>query len=303
MTSLQIELFLSVAKHLNFTKASVENHISQPTTSRQIALLENELGVKLFQRDKNTVKLTAGGKLIANEFEYFKKNFASLLDTVKNLKDEISGKLSIGYMSYLNTSIFVYPLIAAFLKLLPNIEIRMESATFSVLRERLTKKEYDIIFTYNFDMRLMENILYKKCYPVSHVIVMPSTHPLASKRDLPLSALSGETFLLPEPAESKGRGSDVLTICEKFDIRDINLQNSCSIEDMMFGVLMGKGIALVSSSNICFFDEKYTCIALPDIDVTTFIAAVWNSGNRNHVLSLFTDFISESPSIDVFFHK
>lgn len=59
MNSHQIELFLSVAKHLNFTKASEKNHVSQPTTSRQIAQLEDEWGVELFTRNQNTVRLTA----------------------------------------------------------------------------------------------------------------------------------------------------------------------------------------------------------------------------------------------------
>lgn len=301
MTSQQIELFFSVAKHLNFTKASAENHISQPTTSRQIALLEEELGVKLFHRSKSAVSLTTGGRLIAKELEYMQRSFLSLLETVRNIKDEISGRLCIGYMSYLNTDIFVHPLVTEFLKRYPNVEIRLESATFSVLRERLLRGEYDLIFTYSFDMRHMDDVLYKKCYPVSHVIAMSSTHPLANKRDLKLEDLSGETFFTADPSDSKGRHGDIHSMCERFNIRDVTVKSSGSIESIMYNVVTGKGVAMVSSANTCYLDERYTCIPIPEIDVTTYIAAVWNAGERSHIVSLFTDLVTENTSIDVFF--
>ena len=67
MNSQQIEYFLSAAKHLNFTKAADEFYTSQPTVSRQIALLEEELGFELFKRDKGNLRLTIGGAIMAQE--------------------------------------------------------------------------------------------------------------------------------------------------------------------------------------------------------------------------------------------
>ena len=55
--------FLSVAKHLNFTRAAQECHIAQPAISEQISSLEKELGVQLFERGARSIRLTAAGEV------------------------------------------------------------------------------------------------------------------------------------------------------------------------------------------------------------------------------------------------
>ena len=61
MTSSQIRCFLAAAKHLSFTKAAEELFLSQPGLSRQISAFEDELGVSLFTRGRNFIKLTSAG--------------------------------------------------------------------------------------------------------------------------------------------------------------------------------------------------------------------------------------------------
>ena len=55
--------FLSVARHLNFTRAAQECHIAQPAISEQISSLEKELGVQLFERGARSIRLTAAGRI------------------------------------------------------------------------------------------------------------------------------------------------------------------------------------------------------------------------------------------------
>lgn len=61
MNTIQLECFVTVAKHLNFSKASEELKITQPAVSHQIRSLEEELNVKLFQRTSKSVSLTPEG--------------------------------------------------------------------------------------------------------------------------------------------------------------------------------------------------------------------------------------------------
>lgn len=65
MNTVQLECFLAVAEHLNFSKASRELKITQPAVSHQIQSLEEELGVKLFVRTSKSVALTQEGILFA----------------------------------------------------------------------------------------------------------------------------------------------------------------------------------------------------------------------------------------------
>lgn len=296
VNSRQIELFLSVAKHLNFTKASEENHVSQPTASRQIAQLEEEWGVELFYRDQNTVRLTAAGSAIAAELAQMQGQFNTLLASVKNTRESVSGSLSIGYLSYLNTDIFIYPLITEFAKRYPNVKVTVEPAVFSVLGEGLTKGDFDVIFIYSLDLCFVRRVRHINCCPVSHMIAMSSSHPLASKKDIQPSDLSGETFLLPESRWRKSRENDVLKVCKRCSIENVRFGTASSVEDVITKVRNGAGVALVTSDNPCFFDSRYVCIPVPDVGASNYIAAVWSIAYRNPVIPVFTELASERVS-------
>lgn len=296
MNSRQIELFLSVAECLNFTRASQENHVSQPTVSRQIAQLEEEWGVELFYREQNTVRLTAAGSAIAAELKLMSKQFHALLDTVRDTKESVSGNLTIGHLNYLNTDVFVYAIIAEFSKRYPNVKIKVQSASFPALKEGLINGDYDLIFIYSLDLCFVKNVQHINCCPVSHMIAISSTHPLADQKETHLSDLSGETFLLPESQWQKNRENDIRNICKRFHIENIRIQNTSSIEDMMVHVRAGTGIALVTSDNSCFFDSRYLCIPVPDIGASNYIAAVWSANRKSGIISAFTDLINKRIS-------
>ena len=61
MNTIQLECFVAVAEHMNFSRASEELKITQPAVSHQIRTLEEELGVKLFKRTSKSVSLTPEG--------------------------------------------------------------------------------------------------------------------------------------------------------------------------------------------------------------------------------------------------
>lgn len=69
--SIQIEYFLTVSKYLSFTKAAEALYVSQPAISRRIAMLEEQLGIKLIQRTKRTVELTEAGRKFQSFFEEY----------------------------------------------------------------------------------------------------------------------------------------------------------------------------------------------------------------------------------------
>ena len=67
MTTQQIHFFLEAARCLNFTEAARNLYVTQPTLSKQIALMESELGIQLFYRRGRTVSLTSAGLLLRTE--------------------------------------------------------------------------------------------------------------------------------------------------------------------------------------------------------------------------------------------
>ena len=300
MNSQQIEYFLSAVRHLNFTRAADEHCTSQPTISRQIALLEEELGFELFKRDKGGLRLTVGGAIMAQEFSKSNQIIRDAIERVELVSDGLEGEISIGYFTGMNTDRYVYPPTLDFMGEYPSIKVTMESMSFSGIRKNLESGEFDIIFTLSFELPAIQDVMHIECYPVSAIIAMSSSHPLAGKENLTEQDFSGQTFLLPTPEESRPINSVVQESLRQIGITNVNMRNMNSIESMLIGIRSGAGVSLVDSSIDLFFDNRYRCFRLSighDFNVAV-IVAVWKKNNLNPVIPIYLERLKEYLGIE-----
>ena len=184
MTTQQIELFLSLANHLNFTKTAKEFFTTQPTVSRQISLLEEEMGFPLFVRSKKEVRLTYQGAIMVQKCREALEAIQSGIREVMNLNLNGDMDLKIGSLEGMDLDIFVAPTAAYFNKRYPNVTISIERRSFGELRDRLDNGLLDLIFTLSFETRYLRDIVYDQYYPVQAGILMSAGHPLAGKQHL-----------------------------------------------------------------------------------------------------------------------
>lgn len=84
----KIGYFLSVAKHLNFTKAAQECHIAQPAISRQMSSLEEELGFALFDRSSRKVRLTPAGQSFYTSMMRFVNDYDNGVEQLRHISKE-----------------------------------------------------------------------------------------------------------------------------------------------------------------------------------------------------------------------
>lgn len=130
-----LKYFLMVAQEENITKAAQLLHITQPTLSRQLMQLENELGVKLFERSNHSIILTNDGLLLKRRAQ----EIVSLSEKTKkelSIETEISGEIEIGSGEFMSFSLFS-DIISAFCKQYPNIHFNIYSGNADVIKERL----------------------------------------------------------------------------------------------------------------------------------------------------------------------
>ena len=95
----QLRYFIAVAEHLNFTEASKRLFVAQPAVSQQIAGLEKSLGLKLFIRDKHSVKLTPAGRVFLNDAIDLLSRSEEAEKRVKKAASGEVGQLSIGFLN------------------------------------------------------------------------------------------------------------------------------------------------------------------------------------------------------------
>ena len=98
MNTRQIEYFLAVADELNFTRAAEKLYVSQTAVTQQIKTLEEQLGVRLFERTKKKVMLTPAGEVFRGESQELLHHIDAITEKVKMTSAGFSGVLSVGFV-------------------------------------------------------------------------------------------------------------------------------------------------------------------------------------------------------------
>lgn len=135
--------FVALAQQLHFAKAAAQLHISAPTLSRNIRMLEEEVGAVLFDRNKRTVQLTKQGKAFEvyahNTLTEWQRFRASMSETGANLSGEIAL-----FSSVTATYSFCYQLLRAIAKTYPQIEVKLSTGDPALAVEKVQVGEADI---------------------------------------------------------------------------------------------------------------------------------------------------------------
>ncbi len=138
-----LNYFLAIAREESFTRAAEQLHVTQPTLSRQIAQLEEELGVELFARSNHNIILTGDGMILKRRAQ----EILSLADKTKRdflHKDEnLEGVISIGSGEFLSTR-YLTDCIAAFRKRHPLVRYEFYSGNAGNIRDYIERGLLDI---------------------------------------------------------------------------------------------------------------------------------------------------------------
>lgn len=304
MTSQQIQYFLSAAKHMNFTKTAEEFFTSQPTVSRQVAMLEEELGFPLFYRSGKNLRLTPGGMVMMAEFTQQQTAIQSAIQRVSQINSGFEGTLRIGFLSSFDTDYYVYPPSLLFSSRFPNVKLTMEGASFAPLRQRLYSGEYDFIFTYDFELPYLQNAKNQTVYKTGCSLVASPQHPLAGKTQLTAADLRGQTLIQPLSHHVEGWAVAIYEMlargfgCTPDDFNSITVRIADTLETKQFLIRAGAGIGITGNCANYAYDNRYTLFPVPH--ETLGIVAVWHEDNFNPAIPLYLQALSEIPEIDVF---
>ncbi|VAW94816.1 RuBisCO operon transcriptional regulator CbbR [hydrothermal vent metagenome] len=196
VTFRQLKVFEAVARHLSYTRAAQELHLTQPAVSMQIKQLEESAGLPMFEQLGKKVYLTEAGK----EMYSYSRNIAAQLseaeDVLEQLKGVRRGHLDISVATTANY--FATRLLAAFVSEFPDVTFSLDVTNRASLLRQLDMNEKDLVIMgrppdeMNLDTDMfMENPL---------VVIASANHPLAKKRKLELAELANESFVIREQA-------------------------------------------------------------------------------------------------------
>lgn len=190
-----LRYFLTVVREESITKASEVLHITQPTLSRQLAQMEEEIGVKLFDRGTRKIKLTNEGILLRRRAE----EILQLVDkTEKELveqEEQVEGKISIGCGETASVQL-LSELIDSFRQKYPRVTFDIFTATADLVKEQMDKGLLDIgLLLEPIDMEKYDFI--RLNIKEKWVVLMRPDDPLSEKEAVNAKDLSALPLILP----------------------------------------------------------------------------------------------------------
>jgi LysR family transcriptional regulator, nitrogen assimilation regulatory protein len=189
----QLRYFLHAAKAENITQASSKAWISQSAISRQIKLLEAELGVLLFERRARGVKLTDAGVALVRRAELLLQDADDLQHDVRATKKEPTGTLRIGTPTSLRTLLLV-PFIVQYHLLYPNVLIVHRHGTSKSMRDALAEGDLDIAIT--SDTEALDPFIVKPMLSEALCLVGPTGARLRADRPVSVKRIAAHSLIL-----------------------------------------------------------------------------------------------------------
>lgn len=189
----QLSYFLEVAEHSSFSKASHHLHLSQPTLSKMVKSLEDELGVLLFDRSTRRIHLTDAGEVVQAHAQMIMKSLENLSYALTDMTQMKKGKLTLGLPPVIGASFFP-KIIAQFHQLYPNVKIQLVEEGGKLVEQSLLEGGIDLgVVVLPVDEEIFEVV---PLVERELMLVVNTDHPLANKSQVSLLDLKEESFIL-----------------------------------------------------------------------------------------------------------
>jgi LysR family transcriptional regulator, low CO2-responsive transcriptional regulator len=243
VTLRQMRVFATVARHLSFTRAARELHLTQPAVSQQIKLLEAEVGLPLFEQIGRKVQLApAGAELLryANQAIELLREAGEALAAMRGLK---RGVLKLGAVS--TAKYFAPSLLSAFAPAYPEVTIKFSVGNREEVIRLLAANEIDLVIM-GRPPRELDTVAAFAKHP--HCIIAPPSHPLAQRRRIQLKQVAKEPFIIRE--EGSGTRASMERVFRERGIPFNTSMEVSSNETIKQAVMAGMGLSFLSAHTV-----------------------------------------------------
>lgn len=293
-----VRYFCVLADELHFGRAAERLSITPPSLSQQIARLEQQIGIKLFDRSPRKVELTAAGRDLLPLARRLQDDHEQLLSWARAMRrDAEAPLLRVGVVAA-GAGALTTAAISTTLQKVPNARIEMRRLGFFDVAEDLEAGRVDVVFAPS-PLRLPPRVRVEKLWREPRVLVVPANHPLAGRESIGILDTSGEIFVAaaggvpeivdwwlvdPRPDGSRPRRGPTAD----------------SVEGLLELVAAGAGVNIAGeSASRHYRREELAYVPIADIEPAT-IALCSLVDTRNPMVPVFRETASAlSPLVDV----
>lgn len=293
MDSLQISCFIAVSQTRSFSRAAKLLYKSQPVVSRQIIALENELGVRLFNRSARAVTLTDAGEIFYTRIQKISSDYSNLLETMRSTQSGYVGEIRIHVHSGHVYGSTLVPIVEGFQKRYPNIKVLLQSSHTRDARRALEDMQADFVYARWQDysgFRDFEGCIVSR---LALGALVPNGHCQAGKKspDVCLKDFRDELFITYPDSVVPGHTRRLERWCMESGFEP-NLVSAPDTNTALLWLEAKKGIGLVNQEHIFTRYSEFSFVELPELGFEDG-AVIWNKNNDNHSLELFKAYIEK----------
>ncbi len=236
----QLRYMVAVARQGNFSRAAEQCHVSQPSLSQQIQKLEDELGERLFDRLKTTVKLTAHGELFLRRAHRILDEAEAARREAADAKDLLRGTVTLGVLPTI-APYLLPPVLATFTAKYPGVDlIVVEDNTARLLKGCLACEIDWVLASHPIADERLELC---ELFAEELLLALPAGHPLTRRKTISAIDLEGESLIVMK--EGHCLGDQVLRFCDLRNVQPRISFRSAQLETVQALVTHGLGISLV----------------------------------------------------------
>jgi DNA-binding transcriptional LysR family regulator len=239
--NLSLEVFIKVVEKMSFSKAAEELHMTQPAVSQYIRSLEEELGVRLLERNNKLVRLNRAGEIVYHHAKEIVALDLKMHNLIADLTNQAAGRLAIGASYTFGEYI------------LPHIIARLQ-ANYPQIRPTITihntKEITDLVKTYQLDIGLIEgnlpdNRLHSEIVAEDLMSIVASPKHRLLGRRITMADLADETWILREKGSGTREAAE--NLFESLKFAPPRIMEFGSIQIIKESVEAGLGISLLSN--------------------------------------------------------
>jgi len=236
--------FVAVAELQNFSAAARELNTVQPAISRQIADLEDKLGVSLFWRNTREVKITAAGQSLLRDARLILTRAQEAKKEAQRAARGETGSLNIGYLGPACLS-FIPQLVKAYVTHYPEVQVSMQEMTVRQQADQFREGRLDVGFSRPLEKATRKGVSTEDLYVDTLMALVPDTHPLATAKRLRLRDLAPSSFILFKREEAVELFDQIIGACQQDGFSPHLRSQPQNMQTVVTEVASGLGVAVV----------------------------------------------------------
>ena len=286
----QLRYFVAVAEERHFGRAAKRLRLSQPPLSAQIKGLEEELGVKLFQRSTRQVALTDAGRTFLERAEGILEAVEEAKEAAKGADEGVRGRLEIGFISSATLGLLP-PAIRLFRERFGGVEIE--------LRELTSAQQIDALYAGEIRVGLVRlplrapGLRFEPLQEESFLVALPSGHPLEALESVPLEAMVDQPLIFFTRQLMPSLHAQIVELFQRVGAFPNVVQHAVHLQTIVGLVASDVGLAILPEPAKRLSREGVVYRALDVPDAKSWMGLAWVEGDESKLVKNFVRTVRE----------